>query len=116
MGDRAMAKVKTTKGSLFIYTHWSGFDLPKTAKEAVKLARPRWDDEPYATHIIVDQLTKEGRDQETGIGIMLDDYAEDGYNHDKPSVIIDIPNQTITIVGHEEHDGIRTFVEVMEGL
>jgi hypothetical protein len=111
MGDRAICEVKLKKGSLFVYTHWGGFDLPKDAKEAVKKAQPRWDDEPYATHIIVDQLTKEGRDQETGFGIMLDDGAEDEYNHDKPSVIIDLTKQTLQVIREEEH-GTYPFKEL----
>lgn len=26
MGDKAMTEVKLEEGSLFIYTHWGGFD------------------------------------------------------------------------------------------
>jgi hypothetical protein len=98
MGDRAMAEIKTQDGSIYVYTHCGGFDLPDTAKEAVKSARPRWEDEPYATHIIVDQLIKDGRDSETGFGIMLKPDVEDEYNDDKPSVIIDLTTQTLTII------------------
>jgi len=97
MGDRAMAEIKTEDGSLYVYTHWGGYDLPTMAKEAVRVAKPRWDDEYYATRIIVDQLTKEGRDQETGYGLMLQPNAEDGYNHDKPSVVIDLTSQVLTV-------------------
>ncbi|KKN11210.1 hypothetical protein LCGC14_1028680 [marine sediment metagenome] len=97
MGDRAMAEIKTEDGSLYVYTHWTGKELPDDAKQAVKRAQPRWDDEPYATRIIVDQLTKEGRDQETGYGLMLAPNAEDSYNNDEPSVIIDLIGRVVTI-------------------
>jgi hypothetical protein len=103
MGDRAMCEIKTEGGSLFLYTHWGGNDLPKDAKEAVKTARPRWDDLPYATHIIVDQLIKDGRDSETDFGIMLNENAEDEYNHDKPSVIIDLNKQTLRVIRDDEN-------------
>lgn len=98
MGDRAMAEIKTQDGSIYVYTHWGGSDLPDTAKYAVSKAKPRWDDESYATHIIIDQLTREGRDSETGFGIMLKPDSEDSYNDDEPSVIIDLPNRTITVM------------------
>jgi len=98
MGDRAMAEIKTDGGSLFIYTHWGGYSLPENAKKAIVKAKPRWDDLPYATRIIVDQLIKEGRDEETGFGIMLNDNAEDEYNADKPSVIINLEDKTLKII------------------
>jgi len=91
-----MAEIKTSNGSLYAYTHWSGFDLPAVAAEAVKKAMPRWDDEPYAVRIIVDQLIKDGRDQEGGWGLMLKPNAEDEYNSDKPSVVIDLTDRSIT--------------------
>lgn len=104
MGDRAMAEIKTPEGSLFVYTHWGGYSLPVAAKKAVASAKPRWSDYPYATRIIVDQLIKEGRDQETGFGLMLQPNAEDEYNSDSPSVIIDLVGRTLTTIrdGAEE--------------
>ena len=110
MGDRAMAEVKTEGGSLFVYTHWGGYELPEDAKEAVKQAKPRWSDHAYATHIIVDQLMKSGRDSETGIGLMLGPNAEDEYNNDSPSVVIDILGQRVTI-DHDKKESL-TFQEI----
>jgi hypothetical protein len=104
MGDRAMAEIKTTDGSLYIYTHWGGHDLPESAKEAIVKAKPRWDDEPYAVRILVDQLTKEGRDEETGFGLMLKPNAEDEYNNDNPSVVIDLPEQKLLIYRDDKED------------
>ena len=95
MGDKAMAEIKVEGGSFYIYTHWGGASLLKDAIEAILTARPRWNDTPYATRIIVDQLTKDGRDQETGFGLMLKPHAEDEYNNDKPSVIIDLLKQEL---------------------
>ena len=39
MGDRAMAEIKTTDGSLYVYTHWGGENLPESAKQAIKVAK-----------------------------------------------------------------------------
>ena len=63
MGDRAMAEIRLRRGSLFLYFHWDGYDLPRMAREAVEAAAPRLGDEPYWTRIVVDQLFKEGRDR-----------------------------------------------------
>ena len=100
MGDRAMAEIRTKEGSLFVYTHWGGHSLPESAKEAVIAAKPRLGDDPYAVRIIVDQLTKEGRDETTGFGLMLEPNAEDEYNNNKPSVIINLNESTLKVIRH----------------
>ena len=97
MGDRAMAEIITEDGSLYVYSHWGGCELPDNAKQAILAAQGRWDDDPYATRIIVDQLTKGGRDQETGYGLMLKPHAEDEYNNDEPSVIINLVEKQLSI-------------------
>jgi len=97
MGDRAMAEIKTKEGSLYLYTHWGGNSLPDRAKEAIKFAKGRWSDTPYAVRILVDQLTKEGRDEQTGFGLMLTPNAEDEYNRNNPSVVIDLVAYTLEI-------------------
>lgn len=92
MGDRAMAEIKTQDGSLYFYTHWSGRELPADALKALEAAKPRLGDDSYATKIVVDSLIKASgsRDKETGAGLMLKPNAEDEYNNDQPSVIIDL--------------------------
>ncbi len=104
MGDRAMAEIKVRGGSMFLYTHWGGSTLFEDAKKAVTSAKNRWNDESYATRIIIDRLTIEGRDSETGFGIMLKPFAEDEYNNDEPSVIINLAKQTIS----QYRDGTET--------
>ncbi len=96
MGDRAIAEVKTEGGSLFVYTHNSGKELPDDARAAIFMAEDRWDDPPYATRIVVDQLTSRSRDEDDGHALMLAPDAEDEYNGGKPSVIIDILGRKLT--------------------
>lgn len=98
MGDRRMAEIKLSKGSLYVYTHWHGLELPELARKAVKAAQPRLHDEAYWARIVVDQLTKPGRDEEGGWGLMLEPFAEDEYNNDKPSVIIEAQTGKITVI------------------
>lgn len=71
MGDRATAEIVTKNGSIFVYTHNFGRQLPEMARNAMTQARDRKHDDSYATRIIVDQLTKEGRDRELGFGLSL---------------------------------------------
>lgn len=101
MGDRRIAEIKTTEGRLYVYTHWHGSRLPELAQTAIKAAASREGDDSYWTRIVVDQLTKDGRDRETGFGLMLRPNAEDEYNNDKPSVIIDgtVRPATVTVIG-----------------
>ena len=35
MGDRRMAEIKVEDGSLYIYSHWHGFEMPGVAKAAI---------------------------------------------------------------------------------
>ena len=96
-----MAEIKTGKGSLFVYVHGEGQELPENAIKAIEAAKDRWDDESYAVRIIVDQLTKGGRDEETGYGLMLAPDAEDSYNGDQPSVVIDLVRKVLTVTDHD---------------
>jgi len=92
MGDRAMAEIKTEGGSIYFYTHWTGYTLPQDAQTAVEKAKPRLGNNSYATRIVIDSLiaSSGARDKETGAGIMLAPDAEDEYNNHSPSVIIDL--------------------------
>lgn len=91
MGDRRTAELQMEKGSLFLYTHWGGSEFPEMARAAIERAKPRLGDEAYYVRILVDELTKLGRDQETGFGLAigLTSPFEDEYNNDQPSIIID---------------------------
>jgi hypothetical protein len=114
MGDRRMAEIKTSDGSLYVYVHWHGHKLPEMAIEAIKAAAPRLGDDNYATRIIVDQLTKPGRDELLGFGLMLKPHAEDEYRSNEPSVIIDLVEQRLAIYerGHP-YEMAYTFAEIV---
>lgn len=107
MGDRAMAEIITGDGSLYVYTHWGGCELPEDAKNAIRAAMPRLGDDPYFVRILVDQLTKNGRDEETGYGLMLAPNAEDEYNNDNPSVIIDLVKQILVTIRDGDTESFR---------
>ena len=113
MGDRAMAQIRTGDGDLFVYTHRGGWELHTIdAIKAIKSAKSRWDDESYAVRIIVDQLTKQGRDEESGFGLMLKPNEEDEYNNNEPSVLIDLVQQTLTITDSWGEGETLKFIEL----
>lgn len=99
MGDRAMARIVVSGGELIFYTHSSGYKLPECAKVALESAQPRIGDDAYALKIVVDTLIREcgARDRETGAGLLLKPNAEDEYNHNKPSVTIDLCKNKVTV-------------------
>ena len=101
MGDRAMAEIQVSNGSLYFYTHWTGHRLVEQAEMALSAARGRIGDDSYAMKIVIDSLieTSGARDSETGAGIMLSPNHEDEYNNDEPSVIIDLVNNAVTARG-----------------
>lgn len=73
MGDRANVEVvqhgpEGAKGSVFLYTHWFGTELPKTLQRALK-RRERWDDEQYLARIIFCEMVGKDIKGETGFGI-----------------------------------------------
>lgn len=69
MGDRANVYIKNegTQG-VYLYTHWSGTELPATLQAALK-KRWRWNDYQYLARIIFDEMTKDDHGEETGYGI-----------------------------------------------
>ena len=80
--------------NIIIYSHWGGDSGVETMRNALAAAKPRWNDTSYAVRILIDQITKEGRDEETGFGI----YVGDEITHEEqyPYKEIDLVNQTVT--------------------
>tara|TARA_Y100001951_G_scaffold103076_2_gene111107 strand:- start:3005 stop:3388 length:384 start_codon:yes stop_codon:yes gene_type:complete len=102
MGDRRVAEIKTEDGSLFFYTHYTGFRMYHDALNALDTASFRRGQSDYALKIVLDYMiaAASARDSETGAGISLslkdmavDDYSHQitgGYLSNEPTVLIDI--------------------------
>lgn len=91
MGDRANIQIVEEQGGvLFLYTHWSGHELPQTLASALDRGRSRWDDEAYLSRIIFSELIKDDVEGETGYG--LSTYRGDD-NH--PDLIVDCKTKTV---------------------
>lgn len=100
MGARTNYTIVTTDNpaqNINVYAHWDGEEGPSILHAAVKAAMPRikMNDISYATRIIVDQLTKDGRDSETGYGIYIgeDILAEESYEYKEVNLV----KHTVTI-------------------
>jgi hypothetical protein len=94
MGARTNYTIVTTTNpeqNINVYAHWDGDESVAIMQSAVSAAMPRINmgDLVYATRIIIDQLTKHGRDSETGYGIYIGDHikAEEQYEYKEINLI-----------------------------
>ena len=111
MGARTNYTIVTSDNPLQninVYAHWDGDESVAIMQSAISAAMPRIRDKSYATRIIIDQLTKHGRDSETGYGIYLGEVThEEEYEYKE----INLVNYTVT-VGQMQF-AIPQFVEVL---
>jgi len=114
MGARTNYTIITTSNpaqNLNVYAHWDGTESVAIMQAAIKAAMPRIKtrDTSYATRILVDQLTKHGRDSETGYGIYIGEEVdhEEQYEYKEINLI----NNTVT-VGSMTFE-LNQFVEVL---
>ena len=111
MGERTNYTIITTDNPLQninVYAHWDGEESVAIMQKAIRTAMPRINDVSYCTRILVDQLTKHGRDSEIGYGIYVGEVDhEEEYDYKE----INLVNKTIT-VGQMQFS-ISQFVEVL---
>jgi len=111
MGARTNYTIVTTNDpaqNINVYAHWDGYESVAIMQQAIRAAMPRINDVSYATRILIDQLTKHGRDSETGYGIYVGEVNhEEEYDYKE----INLVDKTIT-VGQMTFP-IPEFVEVL---
>jgi hypothetical protein len=94
MGDRGNIVVTEDGGNkLYLYTHWSGYELPTTVANALDRARDRWDDSPYLARVLFSEMVRDDINGTTGYGIST--YMGDGGTE----VYVNIKEQTVTYDG-----------------
>jgi hypothetical protein len=98
MGARTNYTIVTTKNpeqNINIYSHWDGEESVSILQNAVRQSFPRKGDPSYQARIIIDQLTKFGRDSETGYGIYIGSeiQAEEEYHYKEVNLL----TNTVTI-------------------
>ena len=108
MGDRGNVAIiqNTSKDRLhqvWVYTHWTGTDLPAMVREGIRAGRPRWNDSNYLTKIIIGRIIP-GEDMlgETGYGIgcTLSD-------NEHTIIVVDIPNKRVFLIDESQLDKFR---------
>ena len=113
MGARTNYTIVTTDSpaqNINVYAHWDGDESIAIMQSALSAAMPRINDVSYCTRIIIDQLTKYGRDSEIGYGIYIGEeiLAEEEYEYKE----IDLVNKRIK-VGSMVFP-LETFVAVLQ--
>lgn len=113
MGARVNFVFKTDKDmpNLVLYSHWGETTWREDLAAALNFAKPRLsiNDASYATRIIIDQLTKDGRDDEHGFGIYL---APSDMDYMDAAVEIDMVNHMVNDSGNWHSFG--SFVEYQQ--
>lgn len=92
MGDRGNIIVKDGDSTVYLYTHWSGTDLPDIVKRGLAM-KWRWDDGPYLARILFDQMTEGRHGEEVGFGISST-YGDGGTD-----ITVDVDKQTVSRKG-----------------
>ena len=69
MGDRANVKIVDGESTVYLYTHWTGTDLPKLLQDALNRGEDRLQDGSYLARIIFSEMTRGNEDGLTGFGI-----------------------------------------------
>lgn len=69
MGDRANVRVIDCKSSVYLYSHWSGSQLPVIVQAAMRRGKDRWTDGSYLARIIFNEMTKGHETDTKGFGI-----------------------------------------------
>lgn len=95
MGDRGNIIVKDRDSTVYLYSHWTGSDLPDVLKSALKRGKSRWNDGQYLARIIFCEMVKGSEMDETGFGISstIGDGGTD--------LVVDVGNQTV-----EDEEGV----------
>lgn len=99
MGDRGNIVVINNLEAqpLFLYTHWTGTELPATLAAGLKKYPVRWEDGIYLARILFCEMVKGSEMAETGFGISTEFC--DG-NHDM--LVVSVPQQKVFTVNERE--------------
>lgn len=101
MGDRGNIIVKDDDSTVYLYSHWSGSDLPDVLKKSLERGKGRWDDGSYLTRIIFCDMVAGHEKGETGFGIssVMGDGGTD--------ITVNVGAKTVT----DEDGNVSTFDE-----
>ena len=90
MGDRANVYVTQHGHGVYLYTHWHGYNLPRTVQDALN-RHARWSDASYLTRIIFEEMVGKDVGKETGYGIS----PVAALDREHPIICVDCDRHTI---------------------
>ena len=94
MGARCTFVFKTSEDhAVALYSHWGQDGMYQDLAAAMQHARPRWNDESYATRMAISYLMQDDILGETGFGIYACDPTDQGFMDDP--ITIDFTDKTI---------------------
>ena len=98
MGARTAWEIKTETGNAvtWLYSHWGGDNKLTDTKNALAIARSRWEDTTYGARIFISQIIGNDWDSETGYGITSGVENECPFEEEYDNVKVDFTTQLIT--------------------
>lgn len=99
MGDRANIVVQYGDGQrIFLYSHWSGTEMPEILRQGLLRGKPRWSDESYLARILFCEMVQGSVLDVTGYGI-----APYPCDNDYPLLLVDPKKQQVRVTPYH-HD------------
>lgn len=106
MGDRCVFGFRETSTrkaeTVWLYSHWGGFERELELVRALEKAEPRWSDPSYATRIAISYIVGERWNSELGYGI----YVGETYKGDNEYPTIYVVNWEERQVTAESESGV----------
>lgn len=102
MGDRANVVVRDSDDLVYLYTHWSGYDLAPRVRDALA-RKERWDDIQYLTRIVFESLVGDDTGGTSGFGI-----SSTIHDNERPILVVDCDAQKVLVAseGTERTAGV----------
>ena len=111
MGDRAnFGFVQSNGETIVLYGHWAGYNMLGKLADAVIKARPRWNDESYATRIVISQLIGDQWNMETGWGLSVNQLQDNEHK----IAIVDFKQQTFSLHEEDERNNLDNKINGMK--
>jgi hypothetical protein len=111
MGDRAnFGFVQSNGETIVLYGHWAGYNMLGKLADAVIKARPRWNDESYATRIVISQLIGDQWNMETGWGLSVNQIQDNEHK----IAIVDFKQQTFSLHEEDERNNLDNKINGMK--
>ena len=98
MGDRGNIAVQESAGQrVYLYGHWSGYDMPELLRASLVRGKERWDDPQYLARVIFCDLVRGQEQGLTGFGI-----TSRIHNNEYPVIVVDCEKQEIRLEAEED--------------